>query len=123
MMLIFRLAAWVLLTAVVAMTVGPLGLRPQTHFSPDIERLAAYAVLGLLFALAYPRRPLRLLGMFLVAAAGVLELAQLFVPHRDAHLNDFLFKAGGAVVGLIVGRFAYLIVPLRHRRSVFGGIE
>jgi VanZ family protein len=110
----FRLTAWVLFSAVVLMTVGPLGLRPQTHFPPDLERFAAYALLGLLFALAYPRH-LWLLGPFLVAAAGALELGQFFVPHRDAHLSDFLFKAGGAVVGLIVGRLVHVIVPRRRR--------
>jgi VanZ family protein len=113
----FRLTAWVLFVAVVAMTVGPLSLRPQTNFSPNIERFAAYAVLGLLFALAYPRRQPWLLGLFLVATAGVLELGQLFVPHRDAHLSDFLFKAAGALVSLIVGRFV-LVVPLRRRRFI-----
>jgi len=116
-----RLTSWVLFAAVVAMTVGPVSARPHTHFPPDLERFAAYAVLGVLFALSYRQRRLWIIGGLLVAAAGALELAQLFVPHRDAHLSDFLFKAAGAVIGVIVGRFACRVIPPNPRRFVSGG--
>src|ERR1700722_5444092 len=80
-----RLATWVLFAAIVAMTVGPVSLRPHTHFTPDLDRFAAYAALGLLFALSYRQRRLWMIGGFLIAVAAALEIAQLFVPHRDAH--------------------------------------
>jgi len=120
-MFAFRLVTWVLFAAIVAMTLGPVSLRPHTHFSPDLDRFAAYVVLGMFFAQSYhPQRRLWLLGAFLIAAAGVLEMAQLFVPDRDPHLSDFLFKAGGATIGLIAVRFAYLVIPSRHRCFVSG---
>jgi VanZ family protein len=113
-----QFASWSLLAAIAAMTLGPIGLRPQTHFSPDFERFAAYLALGMLFALSYPQRRLWLLGGFLVGAAAVLEIGQSLVPHRDPHLSDFLFKASGAVVGLVALRVAYLTV-LRRRRAAW----
>lgn len=111
-----QFVSWALFAAIAVMTLGPIGLRPQTHFSPDLERLAAYVVLGMSFALSYPRRRLWLLGVFLVAAAVVLEIGQWLVPSRDPHLSDFLFKAGGAVIGLVSLRVAYLATLLRRRR-------
>jgi VanZ family protein len=98
------------------MTLGPIGLRPQTHFSPDFERFAAYMVLGAFFALSYPQRRLWLLGAFLVATAAVLEIGQSFVPGRDPHLSDFLFKACGAVIGLVALCVTYrAVLPTQHR--------
>ena len=113
-----QLVSWAFLAAIAVMTLGPIGLRPQTHFSPDFERLAAYVVLGMSFALSYPQRRLWLLGLFLVATAAVLELGQSFVPGRDPRLIDFLFKACGAVIGLVALRIVLLLVPLGQRRLV-----
>jgi VanZ family protein len=94
----------VIFTAIVVMTLGPLSARPRMPLSANVERFAAYLMLGLCFALAYPRR-LYLLGITLVLAAGGLEAAQIFVPGRDGRLEDFLFKAAGVIVGLIATSF------------------
>jgi VanZ family protein len=104
----FQLVSWVLLVSITVMTLGPISMRPQTHFGPDFERFAGYALLGGFYALAYPRWRLWILAAFLIAAAGALEALQLYVPGRDAHLSDFLFKTLGATIGLITGR-----LPLR----------
>lgn len=113
-----QLVSWALLAAIAVMTLGPIGLRPETQFSPNLERLAAYVVLGMSFALSYPRRRLWLLGAFLVATAAVLEVGQSLVPSRDPHLSDFLFKAVGAVIGLVALRVAYLAASLRRSHIV-----
>jgi VanZ family protein len=110
-----RLVSWTLLAAIAVMTLGPIGLRPQTHFSPNFERLAAYVALGMSFALSYPRRRVWVLGAVLVAVAAVLEIGQSFVPGRDPRLIDFLFKACGAVIGLSAVR----IVSLAPRERTF----
>jgi hypothetical protein len=115
---VIQLVSWAFLAAIAVMTLGPIGLRPQTQFSPDFERLAAYVVLGMSFALSYPQRRFWLLGLFLVAAAAVLEIGQAFVPGRDPRLIDFLFKACGAVIGLVTLRIACLAVSLRQRPLV-----
>jgi hypothetical protein len=116
MRFIFRLVTWVLFVAIVAMTLGPVSLRPHIYFSPYLDRFAAYAVFGIFFAQSYPQRRFWLLGAFLVIiAAGALETAQLFVPGRDAHLSDFLFKAFGATIGLIMGHTASGVLRYRRR--------
>ena len=99
-----RWTSWLIFAAIIVMTLGPLSVRPTTPFSANFDRFAAYLVLGMCFALAYPRR-IYLLAMILIVAAGGLELAQDFVPGRDGQLEDFLFKAAGVVVGLVVTRF------------------
>jgi VanZ family protein len=113
-----RLASWALLAAITVMTLGPISLRPQTHFSADFERFAAYVALGILFALSYPRHRIWLLGAFLVGVAATLEIGQSLVPSRDPHLSDFLFKTGGAVIGLVALRVVNLAIPPRRRRII-----
>jgi VanZ family protein len=103
--------SWIIFAAIVAMTLGPLNVRPTTPFSPNFDRLAGFLVLGLFFALAYPRR-IYLLAFALVATAGGLEWAQSFVPGRDGRVEDFLFKAAGAIVGLVI---AHLMQPTVDR--------
>lgn len=100
----FQLVSWILLASIAVMTLGPISMRPQTHFGPDFERFVAFALLGGFYALAYPRWRLWILAAFLIAVAGALEWGQLYVPGRDARLSDFLFKALGATIGLITGR-------------------
>jgi VanZ family protein len=112
-----RLVSWALFAAIAVMTLGPVGLRPQTHFSPNFDRLAAYLFLGMSFALSYPQRRVWLLGAILVGVAAALEIGQSFVPGRDPRLIDFLFKACGAVIGLVALRVAYIAVSLRERPS------
>jgi VanZ family protein len=108
-----RFVSWAILAAITVMTLGPIGMRPQTHFSPDFERFGAYMALGMLFASSYPQRRLRLLGAFLIGVAAALESGQSLVPGRDPHLSDFVFKAVGAVTGLVALRVACLMVILR----------
>jgi VanZ family protein len=110
----FQLVSWLLLAVVVVMTLGPVSMRPHTHFSPDFDRFAAYALLGGFYRLAYPRCRFWILAAFLVAAAGTLEAAQLFVPGRDAHVSDFVFKADGAMIGLIAVR----LLPQRPKPTI-----
>jgi VanZ family protein len=110
-----RLASWVIFTAIVVMTLGPVSVRPHTPVSANADRFVAYLVLGVCFVLAYPRR-FYLVGVALIAAAGGLEWAQNFVPGRDGRPEDFLFKAVGVIVGLVVVRFVQLALDWRRSR-------
>ncbi len=93
-----RIAAWLALAAIVFVTLSPLGLRPETGEPPQLERFAAFLVLGGLFAAAYPRRwPVVMIA--LVVLAGVLEASQALAPTRHAHVRDAMAKAFGAFVG------------------------
>jgi VanZ family protein len=94
-----RIAAWSLALAILVMTLGPVGLRPQFGH-PSMERFAAYLALGGAFSLGYPRhRAWVCLGV--VCTAMGLEMGQLLVPGRDARVGDALVKVFGAVTGVI----------------------
>ena len=51
-----RLAAWGSLALIAIFTLAPIGLRPATTFPPTIERFFAFAAVGFVFAVAYPRQ-------------------------------------------------------------------
>jgi mannose/fructose/N-acetylgalactosamine-specific phosphotransferase system component IIC len=74
------------------------GLRPEIA-APNLERFAAFAVLGLLLGMAYPGRP-AFFALLIVAAAVALEFLQLFTPDRDAVLVEMLVKAAGGLAGM-----------------------
>jgi hypothetical protein len=96
---LLRIVAWSLAVAIVVMTLGPVGLRPQFGH-PSLERFAAYITLGGLFSLAYPRHR-AWVALAVVCGALGLEMGQLLVPGRDARLADAMVKATGAVSGVL----------------------
>jgi VanZ family protein len=109
-------AAWIAFVALIVFaTLSPLYLRPiiSTHHT-NIERFAVYALLGLLFGLAYPQRLAACL-LLVVAAAGVLETLQLVMQDRHGHLLDALVKAGGGVFGIGI---AFVVVLMAERSVV-----
>ena len=91
-----RWLAWPLLVAIIYVTVSPIGLRPVTPAPADLERFVAYAALGDVFCLGYPKH--RLLALVsLVALAGALEALQHLVPTRHGRISDAAVKALEAV--------------------------
>lgn len=97
-----RIFAWLLLAAILYVTVSPIEFRPMTNEPPNVERLWAFAAAGFLFALGYPRR-LWLVFAIIVGTAFAFEAAQLLVPSRHAHLADALVKSVGGGLGLVAG--------------------
>jgi VanZ family protein len=59
-----------------------------------------YAVTGFAFGVAYELR-YATLAIFLVLFAGLVEIAQLFVPGRHARLSDFIVDALAMCVGAL----------------------
>eukprot|EP01133_Synstelium_polycarpum_P020244 gene20244-24271_t len=55
-MKLIQIAAWLLFAAILFITVDPISLRPESGLPVNVERFAAFAVLGFVFAAAYPRR-------------------------------------------------------------------
>jgi VanZ family protein len=94
--------AWLLLAGIIFVTVSPIGLRPHTITSVNIDRALAYLVVGLVFAIAYPRHWLAVASL-LVVGAVVIEYMQYLSPSRHARLHDAGFKALGACIGVFVG--------------------
>lgn len=97
-----RILAWLLLAAVVFVTLGPVSDRPQFGH-PDLERFAAYAATAVVFSFGY-RRAWPALAIGLVGMAAGLEAAQWVVRNRDPHVSDLLFKCAGVLAGLAAAR-------------------
>jgi len=110
-----RVAAWVLLLAVAVVTVSPVELRPLSPFGPEAERFGAFALLGVAFATAYPKR-FWLVALLLAVTAGALEAMQLLAPTRHGTGRDVAVKLLGVAVGLGAGRLLALWAARRLGR-------
>lgn len=108
----FRVAAWLVVAALVFVTLSPIGLRPSLA-PANVERACAYGGLGLLLALAYPRRWFVVL-VGVVALAGGLELGQVLTETRHGRVADFLVKGGAAACGALL---AVTMTALAARRA------
>ena len=69
---IIKAAAWLSILMILLVTVVPIGFRPSSGFSPNIERFCAMAAVGALFAAAYPKKLwLVVLALSLAAAENL----------------------------------------------------
>ncbi|ABD05715.1 conserved hypothetical protein [Rhodopseudomonas palustris HaA2] len=107
-----RVAAWLGLAFVAMATLSPLGLRPTTGWPPSIERFLAFALVGGLFAAAYPRYIL-FAAAIVLGAALLFEILQVLAPSRHGRLFDAAVKLSGGTVGLIAGWLAVRWMPRR----------
>lgn len=119
MKLFLRAGAWLVLLAILAVTISPIQFRPITGEPVDLERFAAFFMVGTLFALAYPRHWMAVL-LLTVGCAGAFELMQRLAPGRHGEFLDFVFKAIGAMSGIAVGCGLSRIYPFREK-SCSGG--
>ena len=108
---LFKLLPWLALAAIIFATVSPIRLRPQDIASVDVDRAGAFAVMALLFVLAYPRQWM-ICAVLLILGAGGIELLQFLSPGRHAHLDDAAVKAAGAAVGCLIGWTINRLRPL-----------
>ncbi|PDQ18301.1 hypothetical protein CN311_25475 [Mesorhizobium sanjuanii] len=99
---VFQIAAWLLLIAILAATIVPIGMRPHSGLGPEPERVAAFLVLGLLFGLAYDRNWVLALSLVIVAGVGI-EALQMLSPSRHPTLEDAVIKALAGSVGVSAG--------------------
>ncbi|MFS8146910.1 antibiotic resistance protein VanZ [Rhizobium sp. R635] len=109
-----RPLAWLLLASIIFMTVSPIGLRPETVTTVNTDRAGAYVVLGLAFALAYPKQ-WKTVAALLIVGAVAIEYLQYFAPTRHARLHDAGIKAVGAAIGLVAG---WVINKWREARAL-----
>jgi hypothetical protein len=99
---LLRIAAWICLAAIAFVTLGPLDLRPESGMPPHFERFVAYAIVGTLFAMAYPRYIL-FAAVVVLGAAVLFELLQLLTSTRHGRLPDAGVKIAGGLIGLCAG--------------------
>lgn len=100
--LVIRSAAWLSILIVLLVTLVPIGLRPTTGLSPNIERFCVMAAVGALFAAAYPRR-FWLIALTLSLAAAIVEPLQFLAAGRHPSLHDVELKSLGAAIGAAFG--------------------
>lgn len=100
---LIAVAAWTLLILIACVTISPIQDRPIVFASPSLERLAAFAVVGLLFCLAYPRHS-ALVWLIVLGSAVLLEFAQLLTPDRHGRVQDAVVKMTGGALGILTGQ-------------------
>ncbi|SHJ59155.1 VanZ like family protein [Bradyrhizobium lablabi] len=110
-----RLFAWLLALAVTFATLGPPRFRPHSDLGQDGEHALAFVLIGLAFGLAYARNRL-LTSVVSIAAIGILEILQLWVPGRHARFEDFVVDALAACAGFTLAAALDWIIQ-RSRRS------
>ena len=109
---LFRVAAWLCLASIAMATLSPLGLRPTTGWPPSIERFTAFALVGGLFAMAYPRY-IVLAAVIVLGAAALFEVLQVLTPSRHGRVFDAAVKMCGGTFGLIAGWVLVRLLPRR----------
>lgn len=109
---IIVILAWTTLLAIAFATLSPIGLRPHVG---DVsgERFIAFAMVGLLFGMAYPRH-LWLVTLLVGGTAVGLEVLQHLTPDRHGRVPDALVKLAGALAGT---GLAYILSGTMKRQS------
>lgn len=100
---LFAIAAWGLLCFIAYATLSPIQTRPTLPTSTSLEHFAAFAGLGVLFCLAYPRQFV-LVWLIVLGSALALEIMQLLTPDRHGRIQDALEKMAGGGAGILIGR-------------------
>ncbi len=106
-----RLAAGLSVVTIVILSVVPGNMRPHILGNDPAEHFVAYSITGSLLAVGY-LSPMQLLasGVLLPVCAGLLELAQTWIPGRMPSAGEFTASAIGTWIGLlvmVVGRRAH----------------
>jgi VanZ family protein len=100
---LIAIVAWALLAFIAYATISPIQYRPTLPISSSFEHIAAFAVLGALFCLAYPRH-IALVCLIVLGSALVLEFVQLLTPYRHGRIPDAVEKIAGGASGIVAGR-------------------
>jgi VanZ family protein len=106
---------WLVLAFIVYATLSPIDVRPVLTL-PHLEHFAAFALMGLAFALAYPNRVLLVVALVLGTAAG-LEALQLLTPDRHGRAADAFIKALGGISGISIGQTLSFLLRIKLARS------
>jgi hypothetical protein len=92
-----------LLALIAFATISPIQYRPTLTISSTFEHLAAFAALGALSYLAYPRH-FAFVCLIVLGSAVVLELVQQLAPDRHGRIPDAVEKIAGGTAGIVAGR-------------------
>jgi VanZ family protein len=107
---LFRFAAWLLLIAIVILSVVPPNYRPVTPAPHNFEHGGIFVLTGLAFGLGYERWRVGQAAA-LVVFSGAIELLQLVVAGRHSRFSDFVVDAVSVSLG--VGLAAFIDIQVR----------
>ena len=90
LMVLTRTVAWLSALIIIVLSVVADNMRPRVMADDRCEHFAAYFIAGSLLAISYSR-PRQLLsnGIVLAICAGVLEIAQSWIPGPDVERRRF----------------------------------
>jgi VanZ family protein len=104
LMRLARIAGWAGIATITILSLVPGSLRPHTGFPGQAEHFAAYACTGFALSLAYLGLRTRLIfWSCLATASSVFEILQIWIPGRDAKIQDALASTLGLTTGLLIG--------------------
>jgi hypothetical protein len=116
---LITIAAWVAVIAIAYATLthvgfvyaiyfklAPILMGPEMRTYAHFEHVLAFALLGALFAFAYPHK-LLLVCSVVIGGAVVLELAQTMTPDRHGTMVDALEKMAGGAAGILLARMTH----------------
>jgi VanZ family protein len=107
-----RFIGWVLLLLITVLSLLPHFRGPVTGLPRLLEHAAIFGAAGFAFGVGYSNRAALMTA--LIGFTGVIELAQLFVSDRHAHLSDFAVNVAAILIGLMVGsRISKKVVYIR----------
>lgn len=122
-------AAWVAVIAIAYATLTHVGfvyavyfklapylMRAEIQTYAHFEHVIAFACLGALFAIAYPKRPI-LVCIIVLGAAAMLEIMQTMTPDRHGTWVDALEKMAGGAVGISIARTAQRLRSAKNQSS------
>jgi hypothetical protein len=109
------IAGWLALAFIAYATFCPIGARPVIA-GPQFEHFAAFALVGLMLGLAYPRR-IFLVVVIITGSALALEALQLLTPDRHGRLLDAAMKAAGGICGIGIGQLGTLFLRAQFGRT------
>jgi VanZ family protein len=111
---LITVAAWVSITVIAYATLthvgfvysvyfklSPILMRPEMRNYAHFEHIISFAVVGVLFTFAYPRRTI-LVCCIVFGGAALLEILQTLTPDRHGTLVDALEKMAGGVAGIFL---------------------
>ena len=97
----FQAAGWLLLLAIVVLSIVPPEDRPVTPAPRDLEHLSIFLMTGFAFGIGYSAYLLEFCGLIVFSAA--IELVQLAIPGRHAELGDFFVDSISVCIGVGIG--------------------
>ena len=97
-----RATGWLILVAIIVLSLVPPGDRPSTFVPHKMEHAGIFLFDGVAFGIAYCNHQWLASVIAVIFCAG-LEFAQMAVPGRHARLSDFIVDAIAICLGILGG--------------------